>query len=142
VTAKLFILSGLFSCVALAQSSITIPTSYVGNPGNAADGTGYGAVSYGYHIGTYEVTNSQWVSFLNNKAATDSNGLCNSSISITRSGSSGSYSYSVDTPSVNKPVTYVSFWDAKRFTHWITNRQGNGDTENLANTSSSNLDYD
>jgi sulfatase modifying factor 1 len=30
----------------------------------------------------------------------------------------------------NKPVIYVSRYDAMRFVNWLTNGQGNGDTEN------------
>ena len=42
----------------------------VGNPGNEPDESGfYGAVEYVYRIGKYEVTNSQYVEFLNAKAA-------------------------------------------------------------------------
>ena len=41
----------------------------VGNPGNAADTrydpTGFGSVSYNYRIGKTEVTNAQYVEFLN-----------------------------------------------------------------------------
>jgi len=37
----------------------------VGDAGNAADDTGYGAVDYVYRIGKYEVTNSQYCEFLN-----------------------------------------------------------------------------
>jgi formylglycine-generating enzyme len=53
---------------------------------------------------------------------------------ITRSGSSGSYTYTVDAAFVNRPVNYVSFWDACRFTNWLQNGQGNGNTENGAYT--------
>lgn len=31
----------------------------VGHAGNAADGSGYGAVAYAYQIGKYEVTNAE-----------------------------------------------------------------------------------
>ncbi len=48
---------------------------------------------------------------------------------ITRAGSSGSYTYSVKSGFGNKPVNFVSFWDAARFTNWLTNGQGTGDTE-------------
>lgn len=41
-------------------------------------------------------------------------------------GSEGSYSYSTKADFDNKPVNYVSFWDAARFTNWLTT----GDTEN------------
>lgn len=36
-----------------------INLSYVGNSGNAADSTGYGAVAYDYSIGTYDITLAQ-----------------------------------------------------------------------------------
>lgn len=45
---------------------------------------------------------------------------------ITRSGTSGSYSYSVKTGFGDKPVNFVSFWDAARFTNWLTS--GNTET--------------
>lgn len=52
--------------------AITIDTVAVGNAGNAADPTTtYGAVSYEYNIGKYEVTIGQYTSFLNAVAATD-----------------------------------------------------------------------
>lgn len=53
---------------------------------------------------------------------------------ISRSGSPGSYTYSVRTADSgfnngqsmgNMPVNFVSFWDAARFTNWLTT----GDTE-------------
>ena len=119
----------------LAASSafaiIVIDTSYVGDVGNNADSSTYGAVNYGYNVGTYEVTNSQYVSFLNAKAATDTHALYNTNMNgnshggISRSGSSGSFSYSVKSGFDDKPVNYVSFWDAARFTNYLTT----GDTE-------------
>lgn len=53
---------------------ITIATVPVGNAGNAPDpatGNLYGGVSYDYRIGTYEVTNAQYVAFLNAVAVSD-----------------------------------------------------------------------
>jgi hypothetical protein len=47
----------------------------VGDVNNSADSSGYGALSYQYYIGRYEVTNSDYVEFLNAVAQTDSNGL-------------------------------------------------------------------
>ena len=32
----------------------------------------------------------------------------------------------------NRPVNYVSFWDAARFSNWLHNGQGSGDTESGA----------
>ena len=34
----------------------------------------------------------------------------------------------------DKPVVYVSFWDALRFSNWLNNGQGSGDTETGAYT--------
>ena len=104
----------------------------VGNANNAADTTTRGAVSYAYQIGKYEVTNAQYGAFLNAAAKTDSYGLYNSNMGdygITRGGSSGSYTYSVTTALANRPVVYVSWFDAARFSNWMMNGQGNGSTE-------------
>jgi len=115
-----------------ATASVTMDWVTVGNPGNAADTTGYGAVSYAYQIGKYEVTNAQYGAFLNAAAQTDSYGLYNSIMSsygITRSGSSGSYSYSVTGALANRPVVFVSWFDAARMANWMMNGQGSGSTE-------------
>ena len=112
----------------------------VGNPGNAPDSTGYGAVNYVYQIGKYEVTNAQYTAFLNAVAATDNYGLYNTEMSgtygagIQRSGSSGSYTYSVADGWANRPVNWVSWGDAARFANWLHNGQGSGSTETGAYT--------
>jgi formylglycine-generating enzyme len=120
---------------ALSALAITIDTVPVGNVGNANDTTGYGAVGYSYNIGKFEVTNAQYMAFLNAVAATDTFGLYNTNMSldvgggITRTGGSGSYSYALKSGYENKPVNYVSFWDATRFANWLNNGQGSGSTE-------------
>ena len=118
----------------------SLETIQVGNPGNAADGNGYGAVSYEYDIGTYEVTNAQYVEFLNAVAATDTYGLYNVSMwsngrgcKIERTGSSGSYAYSVAGDRADRPVNYVSWGDSARFSNWLTNGQLTG-TQDLTTT--------
>lgn len=137
----------LFASIAHLQA-VTIPTVPVGNPGNANDPLAYdpnhsnlyGGVSYEYRIGTTEVTNAQYAEFLNAKAASDPLALYNTGMGsgvrggITRSGSDGSYSYAVKPNMDNKPVNYVSWFDATRFINWLNNGQGNGDTESGAYT--------
>jgi formylglycine-generating enzyme len=133
----LFLAALALLCLAVvAQANITIDTVTVGDAGNAADTTGYGSVAYSYNVGKYEVTAGQYTAFLNAKAATDTHGLYNEFMSwtdegsgITRNGTSGTYSYVVDAAFVNRPVNYVSYWDSCRFVNWLSNGQGNGDTE-------------
>ncbi|MBY0313703.1 MAG: formylglycine-generating enzyme family protein [Phycisphaerales bacterium] len=116
----------------VASASITIPTVPIGNPGNAADAsTGFGSVAYTYNIGTTEVTNEQYTAFLNAVAATDPNGLYNTSMAgptggITRSGADGSYTYATANGRGNHPVNFVSFQDSVRFTNWLHNGQPTG----------------
>ena len=45
---------------------------------------------------------------------------------IQRSGSSGSYTYSVAADWANRPVNYVSWGDAARFANWLHNGQPTG----------------
>ena len=134
---KLFLLT-LTAGGLLAQTAsalITIDSVPVGNAGNAADPTtGYGAVSYDYGIGKYEVTLNQYTAFLNAVGATDTYELYNlymgtgpnlNSRGIARSGVSGSYTYSV-IGSGNRPVTWVSWYDSARFANWLGNGQLTG----------------
>jgi formylglycine-generating enzyme len=116
-------------------SAITIDTVPIGNPGNANDpftGNLYGGVAYNYTIGKYDVTVGQYAAFLNAVAATDTYSLYNPSMAtdlniagILRSGSPGSYTYSV-IGSANHPITYVSWSDAARFCNWLQNGQPTG----------------
>jgi formylglycine-generating enzyme required for sulfatase activity len=144
---NLLTLAASAALITSASATVTIDWVTVGNAGNAADTTDgdqittdvqrYGAVGYTYQIGKYEVTNAQYGAFLNAAAKTDSYGLYNSSMSslgITRSGSSGSYSYSVTTALANRPVGYVSWYDAARMANWMMNGQGSGSTETGAYT--------
>jgi formylglycine-generating enzyme required for sulfatase activity len=114
----------------IATSPLTVT---VGDAGNTADSTGYGAVAYEYNIGKYEVTAGQYTAFLNAVAGTDAYGLYSSSMwsdsygcKIARTGSSGSYTYSVASDYANRPVNYVSYWDSCRFANWLGNGQKSG----------------
>jgi formylglycine-generating enzyme required for sulfatase activity len=101
----------------------------VGDPGNTADTApaGYGAVATSFQIMKYELTNQQYTDFLNAVAATDPYSLYDTDMNsdakggISRSGAAGSYSYSAKTDMGDKPVNYVSWFDAARVSNWLMN---------------------
>lgn len=123
-----------------AGAVVHIDYAWVGNPGNAADtavmeidgSTGYGAVSTGFAMARTETTLAQYTAFLNAVAATDTYGLYHPEMGlpalggITRSGSPGGYQYLVTPGSENKPVSFVSWFDAARFCNWLHNGQLSG----------------
>jgi formylglycine-generating enzyme required for sulfatase activity len=130
-------------CYAVVAQAVTIETVPIGNAGNAADTSGYGAVGYNYNIGKYEVTAGQYTAFLNAKAnVSDTYGLYNSNMwndtysgcMIQQTSIPGGYTYSVAADYANRPVNYVSYWDSLRFANWLGNDQGTGDTETGAYT--------
>jgi formylglycine-generating enzyme required for sulfatase activity len=102
----------------------------VGDPGNTADSTGYGAVSQTFDIMKFEFTNQQYVQFLNTVDANGNktNGIYNElmgtdvrgGISFT-SGAAAGFKYAVKTNMGNKPVNYVSWFDAARVSNWLHN---------------------
>jgi hypothetical protein len=53
---------------------------------------------------------------------------------IARSGSPGSYTYSATPGRQNKPVNFITPFDAMRFVNWLHNGQGSGSTETGAYT--------
>jgi formylglycine-generating enzyme required for sulfatase activity len=139
------------AAVALMLVSTALPTSHavtidwveVGNPGNANDTTGYGAVNYDFRIGKYEVTIQQYTDFLNavDPSGADPHGLYN--YSMGHNGNTRGISYSWGAASGHKyspigsgdrPITYVSWLDAARFANWMQNGQGSGSTETGAYT--------
>jgi len=125
-----------------AEPLVIIDVVGVGDPGNAPDTTvmlnddtsGYGAVADPFNIGRYEVTISQYNTFLNAVASVTSDSyvvdLWNSSMQtdaniagISRAGSgtlADPYSYLV-MGSENHPISYVSWHDAARFANWMHN---------------------
>jgi formylglycine-generating enzyme required for sulfatase activity len=126
----------------------------VGDPGNGNDiprfegnDASFGGVDYIYQIGKYDVTISQYTAFLNavDPTGTNPNDLYNpamatdltiAGISLNSAAANGS-KYAVIGPfgeaggqsGADRPVTYVSWFDAARFANWMTNGQGNGSTE-------------
>ena len=107
--------------------AVTIDMVTVGDPGNTADDTTYGAVADAFQIMKCEWTNSQYTDFLNSVAATDTYSLYNASMGsdarggITQSGASGSYTYAAKSDMGDKPVNYVSWFDAARVSNWLMN---------------------
>jgi sulfatase modifying factor 1 len=159
-----------FAVQSRAQSPlVTIDTVAVGDPGNVADTTGYGAVADVFAIGKYEVTIGQYSTFLNSVASVTSDSyivnLWNANMAtdlniagISRSGDgslASPYIYSVIGPSGitpagassagNRPISYVSWFDAARFANWMNNGATNGaSTETGAytlNGSTSGVDF-
>jgi len=137
----------VFALSAIPGWAVTIDWVPVANSNNAPDtatncfAANCGSVDHDYYISKYEVTNAQYAEFLNAKADSDLLGLYNASMDsdatfggITRSGVSGSYTYTAKAGFENKPVTYVSFYDSLRFSNWLDNGQGRGDTETGAYT--------
>ena len=108
----------------------------VGDPGNEADSTGYGAVAYTFQISKYETTVDQYVAFLNANAKTDTYSLFDGRMSgsISRLGSDGNYVYAAQAFMGTKPITYVNWYKAARFANWMNNDQVAGSTETGAYT--------
>ena len=124
---------------AMAARAVTIDWVTVGDPGNAGQTQNYsgtpmtfGAVADSFQIMKYEWTNSQYVDFLNSVAATDTYSLYDLQMGtqarggITQSGASGSYTYAVKTNMGNKPVNFVTWFDAARVANWLQNGQLSG----------------
>ena len=121
----------LLTSLALPTHAITIDWVPVGNPGNTADTTGQpnpaGAVADAFRIMKFEFTNQQYTNFLNSVAATDTYSLYNANMGsdarggITRSGASGSYTYAAKPNMGDKPVIFVSWFDAARVSNWLMN---------------------
>ncbi|MBT5379224.1 MAG: SUMF1/EgtB/PvdO family nonheme iron enzyme, partial [Opitutae bacterium] len=104
-------------------------TVLVGDPGNSADVTGYGAVNYAYRIGKFEVTNIEYCEFLNKVAKSDRYRLYDRRMAgvhggIMRSGRSGDYSYETRVGDGDKPVNYVTWESCARYANWLSSRGG------------------
>ena len=147
-------LSAAWLAIAIAHSTsafavLTMDYVSVGHAGNAADPTtGFGAVAYDYQIGKYEVTNAQYGVFLNavDPGGTNTKDVYNANmgsnarggITYTAGAASGA-KYTIRTNMGDKPVNFVSWYDAARFTNWLHNGQGSGSTETGAYTLDLNI---
>lgn len=115
-----------------------------GGVGNASDrATGYGRVTEAFRIGKYEVTIGEYAAPLNAVAAEDPAGLYHdgmaqdrTSAGIIRTSTSTGFTYAVTGPagitppgvgcSADRPITYVSWFDAARFVNWVASGQPSG----------------
>jgi formylglycine-generating enzyme required for sulfatase activity len=139
--------------ISSATQAVQIETVLVGNAGNAADTqimsdgtTGYGAVPYEYRIGKYEVTNAQWVEFLNtvDPMGTNERRLYDPGMTLGPTPQFGGIDFHASAANGSKyatqagrethPVLYVTWYRAIRFANWLHNGQGSGDTETGAYT--------
>lgn len=141
-----------------ASAGLTIKTVLVSSPGNSADpATGYGSVAYPYRIAKSEITVGQYVTFLNAVAQVPPNptiaALWSAEMAskqedtgplIIRNGSgtpASPYRYAVAASAkwkeraAERPVSWVTWWDAARFANWMHNGGIKGaDTETGAYT--------
>lgn len=138
-----------------------IDTVLVGDMGNPADAvnpqsdhfeSGKGSVSYQYRIGTYMVTQEQYVQFLNELLAEtgsisyglDTHVMPPNGFTTNAIGFDGTKYFVKQESRKKTPVSGVTFWDAARFCNWMTNRKlyGTNDTETGMYTLSGNVSTD
>lgn len=105
----------------------------VGDTGNAADFNSKGSVNYNYDIMLYPITNSEYVSFLNN---VDPSGLNQYSLYSTnmstnaRGGirfeatASNGFKYGTKANMATKPAVFVDWFCAARMSNWLHNNFG------------------
>lgn len=96
-------------------NTFTIDFVGIGNPGNAADTTGYGAVPYTYQMGKYEVSRDM---------ITKANSAGGLSIPLLDMSSFGG---NVET----HPATGVSWFQAAKFVNWLNTSQGHAAAYNF-----------
>ena len=141
-------MAALLGLLAVPARAVTIDWVTVGDPGNTADTTGdpnpAGAVADAFQIMKYEWTNSQYVDFLNtvDASGTNPNSVYNASmdssvrggISFTFGSASGS-KYAAKSNMGDKPVNFVTWFDAARVSNWLFNGStGTSSTETGAYT--------
>lgn len=131
----LFAAAFAFAFAAPATAAVEIdwvPVSGAGNDCVEQSNGCFGGVDYLYDISVYEITNEQYAEFLNAVAAADPNGLYKSNMSnsedggINRSGSSGSYAYTVKSNAGDRPVVFVNWYSTLRFANWLHNGMPEG----------------
>ena len=122
-----------FVAATLSASAFGVTINYqtIGNAGNAKNSvTNRGSVATEFRMQKNEVTNAQYAEFLNSQGKSNINGIYNSLMGsdsanggISQSGSTGSFTYSVKSNMASRPVNYVHWFSAARFTNWLHNGQ-------------------
>jgi formylglycine-generating enzyme required for sulfatase activity len=133
--------AGLLYLSSVGRGEVVFDWASVGNPGNGMDrlyvennptNLRFGTVNYCFLMSPSEVTNDQYVEFLN---AADSEGtnlytLYNVSMSadarggiLFDAGAGSGSKYASKVNMGNKPVNFVSFIDAMRFVNWLEHGQ-------------------
>jgi len=82
--------------------TFTIDFVNIGNAGNAADTTGYGAVPYEYRVGTYEITQD----------------------AITKATAGGLANVTAGEWTGNQPMAPISWYEAAAFVNWLNTSSG------------------
>ena len=90
-------------------NEFTIDFVNIGNAGNAADTTGYGAVPYEYRVGTYEISQD----------------------AITKATLSGMADVTAGAWTGNQPAANISWYEAAAFVNWLNTSTGNQAAYNL-----------
>jgi hypothetical protein len=84
-------------------NQINITFVEIGNPGNAADDTGYGAVAYPYRISKFEISEAMIAAY---------------------NAAGGGPLITPDNRGPGKPATFVSWNQAARFVNWLNTSHG------------------
>lgn len=84
-------------------NEFTIDFVNIGNAGNAADTTTYGAVPYEYRVGTYEITQD----------------------AITKATASGMSNVTAGAWTGSQPAANISWYEAAAFVNWLNTSTGN-----------------
>ncbi len=132
--------SGAFLLSGVTFAQVSFEWQLVGDMGNPGDAFNqFGITLTPFSMAKHEVTNAQYAVFLNAKATQGTSfGLFNPDMEldprggITRTGSGtpgDPYSFTAKPDWADKPVNFVTFFDAARFVNWMHNGQGVGDTE-------------
>jgi formylglycine-generating enzyme required for sulfatase activity len=122
-----------FRLAAVSEIDTEIDTQsfiMIDDTANAPDTNGLGKVDYDFYMQKYQVTNQQYVEFLNAVAnRMDRNGLYNTNMTTSSRGgiirtqnTDQTFTYSCKSNMDNKPVNFVSWTDAARYCNWMHNR--------------------